>query len=283
MSYLKKTLTSSLVKKYVMAVTGFALASFLLIHMLGNLQAFEGGPHAINVYAYTLQNLPWEILWGFRIGLGLMFVFHFFLAYLIRLENWKSRPQGYSVKRLVEASCCARTMVYTGTLILLFAVFHILHYTALVIDPEFQRMEWLCETGIYKGTVMHDVYAMLIIGFSNNWISAFYIIAMIAIGAHLTHGVTSMFNSVGLRNERVRYALNCAAILYAVVVFGGFAIQPGIVLLGKYTPVQIMPVKEVLSQYEAVKNQPGDIFIDYGFLGHDESAKDNAPHANPAL
>ena len=73
---MKKLILTPLIKKFVMAVTGFALASFLLIHMLGNLQVLEG-PKAINVYANFLQTLPWEILWGFRIGLAACFVIHF--------------------------------------------------------------------------------------------------------------------------------------------------------------------------------------------------------------
>ncbi len=267
MSYISKTLSSSLVKKYVMAITGFALASFLLIHMLGNLQTFEGGPHAINAYAHTLQTLPWEVLWGFRIGLGLCFVIHFAMAYLLVLENKKSRPQTYAVKKTLAASAAAKTMIYTGSLILVFAVFHILHYTVLALNPDFKILDWVCNAGMYEGKTLHDVYAMMILGFSNTWVSVAYLVALFAIGFHLVHAVSSMFQSIGLRNETVRYNLNKIAAIYAVVIFGGFALNPLAALAGKYTPCQALPVKEVVKQYEAAKAANKDpIFIDYSFL-----------------
>ncbi len=279
MSNLTKTLSSSLIKKFVMAITGFALASFLLIHMLGNLQALEGGPHAINAYANFLQTLPWEILWGFRLGLGLCFVIHFAMAYLLVMENKKARPQTYSIKQSVVSSAAAKTMIYTGTVILLFAALHILHYTVLCLNPEFKTLDWVCDSGMYEGKTIHDVYAMMILGFNNVWVSLGYIAAMFAIGFHLVHAVSSMFQSVGLRNEQIRYKLNAIAVVYAVVIFGGFSINPLAVLISKFTSCQILPVKEVVKQYSelAPKTDGKAIFIDYKFL--DCKACDKA---NPA-
>ncbi len=266
MSYLTKTIMSSLIKKYVMAITGFALAAFLLMHMLGNLQALEGGPHAINAYAHFLQTLPWEFLWGFRVGLAACIVVHFGLAYLLVIENCKARPQTYSVKKSVVSSFAAKYMIYTGTIILLFAALHILHFTVLALNPEFKLMDWVCHTGMYEGKTLHDVYAMLILGFSNELVAGLYIFAMAAIGIHLVHAVSSMFQSVGFRNEKTRYTLNKIAIVYAIVIFGGFSLNPIAVLVSKYTDLQILPVKEVLKQYEAKKASDGAIFIDYSFL-----------------
>ena len=259
MSYLKKTLMSSLFKKYVMAITGFALASFMLIHMLGNLQTLEGGPHAINVYANFLQTLPWEILWGFRLGLGVCFVLHFLTAYLLVLENKKARPQTYIVKKSVVSSAAAKTMIYTGTVILLFAFLHILHYTVLCLNPEFTTLEWKCNAGQYEGKILHDVYAMLILGFENTWVSLGYIAAMFAIGFHLVHAVSSMFQSVGFRNETTRYKLNAIAAIYAVVIFGGFSLNPLAVLISKYTPCEILPVKQVVQQYNALSKEGEEV------------------------
>jgi len=255
---------SSVIKKVVMAVTGCVLASFLLIHMLGNLQALEGGPHAINAYANFLQTLPWEILWGFRLTLVVCLILHFSMAALLVLENSKARPQKYSLKTPIIKSPAAYTMIYTGIIILAFAAIHILHYTVQSINPEFKTLEWHAESGAYEGKVLHDVYAMMILGFSNNWVSAFYIVAMAAIGLHITHGVSSMFQSVGLRTEAVRYKLNLVAALYAIVVFGGFSLNPIAVLVSKYTPLEILPVKSVVEQFEVAKaNKQNPIFIKY--------------------
>ena len=157
-------------KKFVIAVTGFVLASFLLIHMLGNLQTLEGGPHAINAYANFLQTLPWEILWGFRLSLGVCFILHLLTAYVLVLENNKSRPQRYSVKKSLASTFASRTMIFSGTIIALFAVIHIMHYTELNLDPSFKLLEWKATAGMYEGKTLHDVYAMLILGFSNRWV-----------------------------------------------------------------------------------------------------------------
>lgn len=256
---------SSLVKKYVMAVTGFALAAFLLMHMLGNLQALEGGPHAINAYAHFLQTLPWEFLWGFRLGLAACIVVHFLVAVLLVIENKKARPQTYSIKKFIASTPSARYMIYTGVLILLFAALHILHFTMLKLDPVFARLDWVATSGMYEGKTIHDVYAMLIVGFSSNLYSIGYIVIMAAIGLHLVHAVSSMFQSVGLRNEQTRYKLNKIAIVYAVVIFGGFSLNPLAVLLGKYTNIQLMP-KEVVKQVESKKAGDAPIFVDYNFL-----------------
>lgn len=183
---IKKSVLSSVLKKFLMAITGFVLASFLLIHMLGNLQTFEGGPHAINAYAHTLQTLPWEILWGFRLTLLACFVIHFLTAYMLVVENNRSRPQQYAVKKSLSSSLAARTMIYSGTVVIAFAVLHILHFTVLNLDPDFKILEWVATGGIYEGKTLHDVYAMLIMGFSNPWVALGYIFAMIVIAFHLS-------------------------------------------------------------------------------------------------
>ena len=253
-------------KKFAMAVTGFVLASFLLIHMLGNLQTLEGGPHAINAYANFLQTLPWEILWGFRLCLGVSFVLHLLTAYLLVLENSKSRPQRYSVKKSLASTLAARTMIFSGTIIALFAVIHIMHYTVLNLDPSFKLLEWKATSGMYEGKVIHDVYAMLILGFSNPWVSISYIFAMVVIGFHLSHGVSSMFQSIGFRNEKWRYRLSAIAVLYCAVIALGFSINPLAVLVSKYSDCQIMPVKQVEKQIGQLKDTKGEIFINYDFL-----------------
>ncbi len=259
---IKNSILTTLIKKFVMAITGFVLASFLLIHMLGNLQVFEG-PSAINAYANFLQTLPWEILWGFRLGLAACFVLHFCLAYLLVVENAKARPQSYSVKKSQACTLAARTMIYTGTLVILFVVVHLLHYTVLCLNPEFTQLEWRATSGMYEGKVLHDVYAMLVLGFSNVWVSAGYIVAMLAIAFHLSHGVSSMFQSVGFRNEKWRYILNTVAVVYCFVIALGFCVNPAAILVSKYTDCQIVPVKCMLKQYDALKNTKGQIFIKY--------------------
>ncbi|CDE84893.1 succinate dehydrogenase cytochrome b subunit b558 family [Coraliomargarita sp. CAG:312] len=273
MGTIKKSILSSLVKKFVMAITGFVLASFLLVHMLGNLQTLEGGPHAINAYANFLQTLPWEFLWGFRCALAACFVLHFLMAYLLVVENNKARPQTYAVKKNLASTFASRTMIYTGTIVIAFGIIHILHYTMLKLNPEFKVLDWVATSGMYEGKTLHDVYAMMILGFSNTWVSLAYIFSMVVIGFHLSHGVSSMFQSVGFRDEKWRYRLNAIAVAYCVVIAAGFSINPAAVLISKYTPLEIMPVNEVVSQIEKQKAEgKSPIFVNYDFLKSDCTA-----------
>ena len=273
MGTIKKSILSSLVKKFVMAITGFVLASFLLVHMLGNLQTLEGGPHAINAYANFLQTLPWEFLWGFRCALAACFVLHFLMAYLLVEENNKARPQTYAVKKNLASTFASRTMIYTGTIVIAFGIIHILHYTMLKLNPEFKVLDWVATSGMYEGKTLHDVYAMMILGFSNTWVSLAYIFSMVVIGFHLSHGVSSMFQSVGFRDEKWRYRLNAIAVAYCVVIAAGFSINPAAVLISKYTPLEIMPVNEVVSQIEKQKAEgKSPIFVNYDFLKSDCTA-----------
>ena len=273
MGTIKKSILSSLVKKFVMAITGFVLASFLLVHMLGNLQTLEGGPHAINAYANFLQTLPWEFLWGFRCALAACFVLHFLMAYLLVVENNKARPQTYAVKKNLASTFASRTMIYTGTIVIAFGIIHILHYTMLKLNPEFKVLDWVATSGMYEGKTLHDVYAMMILGFSNTWVSLAYIFSMVVIGFHLSHGVSSMFQSVGFRDEKWRYRLNAIAVAYCVVIAAGFSINPAAVLISKYTPLEIMPVNEVVSQVEKQKAEgKSPIFVNYDFLKSDCTA-----------
>ena len=256
-----------------MAITGFVLASFLLVHMLGNLQTLEGGPHAINAYANFLQTLPWEFLWGFRCALAACFVLHFLMAYLLVVGNNKARPQTYAVKKNLASTFASRTMIYTGTIVIAFGIIHILHYTMLKLNPEFKVLDWVATSGMYEGKTLHDVYAMMILGFSNTWVSLAYIFSMVVIGFHLSHGVSSMFQSVGFRDEKWRYRLNAIAVAYCVVIAAGFSINPAAVLISKYTPLEIMPVNEVVSQIEKQKAEgKSPIFVNYDFLKSDCTA-----------
>lgn len=278
MGNMKKSIMSSLMKKFVMAITGFVLASFLLVHMLGNLQMLEGCPLAINVYANFLQTLPWEFLWGFRVVLALCFVTHFLMAFLLVLENKKSRPQKYAVKKYLVATPAARTMIYTGIVVIAFIIIHILQFTVIDINPEFKHLDWVATSGMYEGKTIHDVYAMLILGFSNTWVSIAYIATMIIIGFHLSHGVTSMFQSIGIRDEAWRYRLNFVAVVYCVVIAIGFSLNPLAVLASKYTPCKVLPVNCVIKQFEAQKAEgKKQIFINYDFLKNKSECKKSTP------
>ncbi len=151
---------SSLGKKYIMAVTGLALFVFVIGHLLGNLQIFLGRD-AVNTYAAFLKSVP-ELLWGARLGLLAMVGLHIWAAIQLTVANRSARPIGYADLRPSGASYASRTMIWSGLIVAAFIIYHLLHFTVGWVDPSFKELE---ET-LVDGTTRHDVYAMLIAGFS---------------------------------------------------------------------------------------------------------------------
>jgi len=259
----------SLLKKYLMALSGLVWVGFVLGHMLGNLQVFLP-PDFINAYAYKLQSLPVPVLWGIRLFLLGAIALHVWMAVLLTAENKRARQRGYKDEGTVQASLSSRIMPYTGLVVLAFIIFHIAHYTLQIVHPEYQILEYHMAGHDHP---VHDVYAMMILGFSYNSIAIFYLIAMGLLCSHLSHGTSSMFQSLGLRNERWRYRLNKFAAVYAVFIFLGFASIPAAVLLGKYGLVNVfqIPVTSIVEQVQANKDAEA-IFIDYNFQPDQEVA-----------
>lgn len=219
MKALIQVLTSSLGRKYIMGITGFALVAFVIIHMLGNLQIFLG-EETLNTYAHLLKASA-EFLWVFRLGLLAMVVLHLAAAISLVMENKKARGKAY-VKEQNSASWASRTMAVSGIIVLSFVIYHLLHFTAHVVDPGFSQL--LDENG------KPDVYRMVIVGFSNVWISGFYIVGVGLLCWHMSHGVSSMFQSLGFRNARSAPLLDKLAIAVAVVIFLGMTAVPTAVL-----------------------------------------------------
>lgn len=224
----------SLIKKYLMAVTGLVLALFVLGHMLGNLQ-FYLGPDVLNAYALHLHSLPFHpfSLWAIRLFLLACVAIHITMAVLLYKENKAARPEGYAVKKSQVASLSSRLMPITGVVLLVYIVFHLLHFTVRVGPGDYAQA--ISETSVDLGhgstAVFYDVYAMMAMGFQHAGTSLFYIVATGLLCVHLAHGFSSMFQTLGLRNEKWRYRLDQVALGYGWVVFLGFASIPASVLL----------------------------------------------------
>lgn len=219
---------SSLTKKYLMAASGLVLVGFVLVHMLGNLQFF-GGPEVINRYAHKIRSLPAAVLWGFRGFLLLSAIVHVVTAILLTKENRAARPQSYRIRSNVQASYASRTMPMSGLILLSFIIFHLLHYTFRIF-PHTDTFGPAIIEAEGKLVEVFDIHAMMVAGFSNVWISLFYLISMGLLCLHLSHGVSSLFQSLGLRNGRWRKILNRVAISYGWLIFLGFISIPLAVL-----------------------------------------------------
>jgi succinate dehydrogenase / fumarate reductase, cytochrome b subunit len=201
-----------------MAATGLVLYGFVVAHMLGNLQVYLG-PEAINAYGEFLQAfLHGQGIWIARGTLLLALALHVWAAVTLTLSNWSARPLGYREWQAQKSTYASRTMVWSGPLLAAFIVFHLAHFTVGNAHPDFVR---------------GDVFRNVVVGFQNPFASAFYILAMLALGLHMYHGFWSMLQTLGLshpRWNRVRRGLSL--LLAGAVVLGNISI-PLAVLTGR--------------------------------------------------
>lgn len=218
---------SSLGKKYVMAVSGFALLVFAIGHMVGNLQVFLGAD-AINTYGNFLQSTP-ELLWSARLGLLVMIGLHLYAAITLSIENKAARPVPYGEFRPIGSSFASRTMLMSGLIVAAFIVYHLLHYTVQVKAVNFTGQDFV---PLHDEKGRHDIYRMIILGFSNVWVSLFYLLGVGLLCLHLSHGATSMFQSLGWKGEPVGRWIDRLALAGAIVLFLGYSSIPLAVLTG---------------------------------------------------
>jgi succinate dehydrogenase / fumarate reductase cytochrome b subunit len=215
---------SSLGKKYVMAITGLGLFVFVIVHMLGNLQIYLGPEH-LNAYARALKATP-ALLWGARLGLLLITVLHITAAAQLARANRQARPVAYVHKKPVASTFASRTMIISGLILFVFIVFHLGHFTLGWVDPQYLDLRDPIDMS------RHDVYRMMITGFSNPIISLFYIVSMGLLLFHLSHGVSSLFQSLGLRSKKIVGVMDKIARGAALILFLGNASIPLAILAG---------------------------------------------------
>jgi len=221
MNLISRAYRSSLGKKYIMAITGFLLFLFVIVHMLGNLQVYIGRD-AMNAYAALLKSKP-ALLWTARVSLFIIAVTHIISALQLAAENRNARPQPYAEGKPI-ATFASRTILVSGLIVFAFIVYHLMHFTLGVTNPEFLDLR--------DPLGHHDVYGMTVEGFSNGWVSAFYIISMGLLCLHLSHGVSSLFQSLGIRRKSTVAAFNRFAQISAGVIFIGNCSIPISILAG---------------------------------------------------
>ena len=204
--------TSSIGKKQIMALTGFGLVGFTAAHLLGNLLIFAGSD-MFNLYAYKLTSNP--LIYVAEAGLVGMFVLHLFLAVIIKLQNMAARPHRYYVKVRTGRgeTWASSTMPYTGLILLIFIVIHLLNFKYGSNYP-----------AVVDGTQMRDVYRTVIEYFSNPLYVVWYVFAMITLGLHTSHGVQSMFQTWGLNHPKYTPVIQTASLAYGLFVGAGFSI-----------------------------------------------------------
>jgi succinate dehydrogenase / fumarate reductase cytochrome b subunit len=222
MSWIVSFYRSSIGKKAVMAVTGVFLFGWILLHMLGNLKVYLGPEH-YNAYAQFLITMGAPLLPNktalivVRTLLLIAVFFHIDSAVRLTLMNQAARPVAYRQRQYPAASYASRTMRWGGVIILLFVFYHLGHLTFGKFHPDF---------------VENDVYHNFVTGFQVWWASAIYIVANLALGLHLYHGLWSMFNSLGLNHPKLESAKRIFATAFALIITLGNISFPVAVLIG---------------------------------------------------
>lgn len=216
--WIGRTLQSPVGAKVVTAITGLMLTGFLIAHVAGNLLVFAG-PEALNAYAEGLKKFP-ALLWAARGGLLAAFVAHVSLAIWLTRQNRSARPRRYAFENTAQATFASRYMIHTGLVMLAFVIFHLAHFTWRVTDAR------IAELGPF------EVHRMIVTGFQQPLVAGGYLLAMAAIGLHLSHGVSSVFQTLGLNHPRYNVVLRKAGPVLGVGVAALFASIPLAVYLG---------------------------------------------------
>ncbi len=203
-------------KKAVMAVTGVIMFGFVVGHMVGNLQVFEG-PEVFNNYAKVLRLFP-IALWVVRLTLLASVALHITVTVQLALRSKKARPVSYSKRESIVSTYSSRTMYWSGPIILAFLIYHLLQFTLGVTGvPDYQE---------------GNAYQNVVGGFQQPVVSIFYVIAMVLLCLHLRHGVWSAFQTFGVSHPRYTPLLRLLATVFALVVAIGFISIPLSVLIG---------------------------------------------------
>lgn len=208
-------LRSSIGKKYLMGLAGAGWTLFVLGHMAGNMLIFAG-PEAFNSYGHAIvSNKP--LLIGTEVFLVVCLLIHVWMGVLLTLENKKAKPSKYAVSANSEkkSSTASAFMAAQGSLILAFIVIHI---NSIKFGKEYYIT--------HSGVEMRDLYRLVVESFQSPLYTGFYVVALLLLGLHLSHGVSSIFQSLGFNHPRYTPMIKKAGWLYAIIVAGGFLSQP---------------------------------------------------------
>ena len=221
MKHFKNFIFSPIGSKIIMALGGAGIIFFLIGHALGNLLIFNG-PQSLNTYAHWLQNNPF--LWIFRIGMLTIFFLHVVIAIRLTRENRQARPIPYAVNTSLQLGFSEKTMIFSGSIIFIFIIFHLAHLT----------LGWLPTTSLttLDENAMLNVYQNVVKGFQVPWISGIYIFVMLIIGLHLHHSLKSLFQTLGFHHQNFHLISNALSPVLIIALILAFIAIPIAVLTG---------------------------------------------------
>ncbi|OHB27018.1 MAG: fumarate reductase [Desulfuromonadaceae bacterium GWC2_58_13] len=216
---------STVGRKILMAVTGAILISFICVHLLGNSSVFLGAD-GINAYAKHLHDLG-PLVWLFRLVMLSVFGIHIIFGILLTLENRAATPGNYAVKKMARANFASETMIVSGLLLLAFVVYHILHFTAHVTNPEISASHLPLDA-----LNRPDVYTMVVLSFQKFVISLIYVAAMVFLFLHVSHGFQSFIQTLGFNNGPSLSPVEKVSKGVALVLLFGYISIPILIIAG---------------------------------------------------
>jgi succinate dehydrogenase / fumarate reductase, cytochrome b subunit len=214
--------TSTVGRKIFMTITGQMMILFVIVHVLGNSTIYFS---KLNAYAAGLHALP-LVVWMFRLFMALMLSIHVFYGIVLTLENWKAKPQSYAKTTYLSATFAGRYMIWTGSIIAAFLVYHLLHFTVQTIYPQFSAIRNPDALG------RPDVFFMVVRSFQHLSVSLLYIIGMGALLLHLTHGIQSSFQTWGLNSDRSLPIITRGGTIAATILFLAYVAIPLVIVIG---------------------------------------------------
>ncbi len=201
--------TSIIGRKIMMAITGQILVIFVVFHISGNSTIFF---HKLNAYVSALNTLP-VLVWGGRIILILAYILHVWYGTILKLENRASKPEAYIKTNYRQATFAGRYQIWTGVIIAIFIVYHLLQFTFQLTNPTLAADTHLDSLG------RADVFMMVVRSLQQIGISGIYIISLAALGLHLIHGIQSSFQTWGLPNDRTLPIIEKTGTIASVILF----------------------------------------------------------------
>lgn len=224
MQQFKRVWNSTIVQKWVMAITGIGLVAFLIGHLSGNLLVFLGPDH-MNRYGVELREMFHGVaLWIIRAGLLMFFVLHVNAGIRLSIHNRRAKGQGYERNAHKASTVASRSMAYTGVLILVYLLYHLAHFTLGTVHGEFFA---------YTDALgRHDIYRMVVESFQQPVIVIIYAVAMIVTGLHLNHAISSAFQTLGINHPKYTPIINAIGPALALLLVAGFLSVPFAVITG---------------------------------------------------
>lgn len=213
---------STVGRKIIVAISGQMMVLFVIAHLLGNSSMFI--PGGINAYAEHLHAFP-PLVWSVRAIMLVMVIFHFYFGIMVKLENRAAKPLTYAVNKKLKATFASENMIWTGLLLALFIIGHLLHFTVRVTPDVASRLDALSSGRVF------DVYSMVVGSFQNGTVAVIYVAAMVALFLHMHHGIQAFFQTMGWNNDRTLPVISRVGRTLALVFLVGYSSIPVFILI----------------------------------------------------